>query len=155
MLVERRLPDDDRLPEPGLQLGLREPLPVGTEVEELERVGRPDVRRLLVEAAGIGEIRDSLARRHREAVAALRAHAQGHAQLLVAEARVARGARVRVALPLDRLWLVLPLDRDVDAAFGHQMADYRPAFKASTRAAASCTRCRNDAECRAFASRCR
>ena len=50
--------------------------------------------------------------------------------------------------------LVLPLDRDVDAAFGHQIAHYRPAFRASTRAAASRTRSRNDAECRAFASRC-
>ena len=43
-------------------------------------------------------------------------------------------------LAVRRRRLVLLLDGDVDAAFGHQIAHYRPAFRASTRAAAWRTR---------------
>ncbi len=155
MLVERRPADDDRLAEARLQLGLSQPLAIGAKVEELERIRRAHVRRLLLEAPRVGEVGDPLARRHREVVTALTADTKRFPELLVAVVGAAGRAGVGMPRAVRRRRLILPLDGDVDAAFDHQIAHYRPAFRASTRAAAWRTRSRNAAERRASASRCR
>src|SRR5207302_1013168 len=85
--VERRPADDDRLSEPGRELGLREALAVRPEVEEVERIGGADVRRLLDEAGRVGELRDPLARRHGEVMAALAADEELELKLVLAVVR--------------------------------------------------------------------
>ena len=54
MAVDRRLADHDRLAEAGVQLGLREPLGVRPQVEEVERVVGADIGGLLDERARVG-----------------------------------------------------------------------------------------------------
>ena len=54
--------DDERVAEAGRDLRLREPLVVGAEVEEAERVGRAQVGCLLGEAALVRELLDPLVR---------------------------------------------------------------------------------------------
>ena len=105
MAVERRRADDDRLGETGVQLGLGEPLDVGPEVEELERIGRANVGRLLDERALVGEPRDPGPGRHREMVAALAADVERRRELVVAIVRLAARAGVRVLL-LGRRWML-------------------------------------------------
>ena len=67
---------ENRVAEPGPELCLGQTLHVRPEIEELQRVGRPQVAVLLVERAGVGELRDALARTDGEVVAALRADAE-------------------------------------------------------------------------------
>jgi hypothetical protein len=88
-------------------------------------------------------------------MATLAADTKRFSELLVAVMGAAGRAGAGMPLAIRRRRLVLPLDGDVDAAFRHQIAHYRPAFRASTRAAAWRTRSRNDADRRASASRCR
>ena len=59
MPVDRRLADHHRLAEAGLQLRLREPLGVRPQVEEVERILRAELGRLLDERPRVGELRDA------------------------------------------------------------------------------------------------
>ena len=52
LALDRRGPADDGVAEPGLDLGLHEPLRVRAQVEEAERVGRAEIRVLLDEGSG-------------------------------------------------------------------------------------------------------
>jgi hypothetical protein len=113
MVVHRRLPDDDRLAEPGVQLRFRKALHVRAQVEELERVVGADLGRLLDEGAGIGVPVDAGAGAHREVVATVAAHPQHRRELVVAIVRPALGAGVGVLL-LGCRRSVLVLDLDVD-----------------------------------------
>src|SRR6266508_6500683 len=70
-------------------------------------------------------MRDPLARRHLEVVAALRADPVSLLELVVAVVRVALRARVRVALAVGRRRRLLGLDGDVDP-LGHGLVDLRP-----------------------------
>ena len=90
--------DHHRVAEPGRDLRLGEPLGVGPQVEEVERVVRAQLGGLLDERALVGELRDPLAGVHREVVAALRADAEVRLQLVVAVVRAAARARVRMSL---------------------------------------------------------
>ena len=101
--------------EPGLHLGLGEPLGVRAQVEEVERILGVEVGRLLDERARVGERVDPRARAHREVMAALRADPERRLELVVAVVRVAARAGVRVLRRRGRL--VVGLDGDVD--FGH------------------------------------
>ena len=134
MAVERRSAHHHRVGQTGVQLRLRESLPVGAQVEERERVGRSHLRRLLDERAGVGEPRDSSACRHAEVVSALRAHPGSRLQLVVAVVRPAAGTRIRVFL-LGRRALHL-LDLHVDTGFAHRRHDLRPERLAEVAAAA-------------------
>src|SRR3954452_2090398 len=118
MPVDRRLADDRRLAEPGVQLGLREALRVRAQVEEVERILGADVRRLLQEGAGIGVPVDPRAGAHREVVTTVRADPQRRLQLVVPVVRTALRAGVRMLL---LCWgrSVLVLDLDVDPGLGH------------------------------------
>src|SRR5205807_3278760 len=94
------------------------------QVEELERVLRPQVGRRLDEAALVGEVRDARARSHRKVVAALGTDPEVGLQLVVAVVRVAARAGVRMTA-LRRLGRVLVLDGDVDPG-AHRRHDLRP-----------------------------
>jgi hypothetical protein len=111
--------DHDRVALPRLHLRLDEPVGVGPQIEEVERVVGAQVGRLLDEAALVEQLRDPLVRPHREVVAALAAETEVLGQLVVAVVRPAGGAGVRVALLRLRLGGCVPvLDRDVYAV-GH------------------------------------
>ncbi len=71
--LDRRASAHDRVAQPRRHLGFREPLVVGAEVEETERIGRAQLLILLGERARIGELLDPLACPDREVVPALRA----------------------------------------------------------------------------------
>ena len=78
--VDRRVADHHRVGEAGLQLGLGEPLAVGPQVEEPERVVGAQLRGLLDERAGVGEpARSARGRGIAEVVAALAADAERRA----------------------------------------------------------------------------
>ena len=62
LAVDLGAADHDRVALAGLQLGLGEPLGVGPQVEEAERVGRAQVGVFLGEGPGVGELLDPLAR---------------------------------------------------------------------------------------------
>ncbi len=122
--LDRGGADHHRVAEPGRELRLRETILVRTQVEEAQRIRGAEVGRLLLEAVGVGELRDPLARLDREVVAAVRAHAQRRLELVVAIVRATRGARVRMLLRRRLGRRVLVLDRDVDPArgFGHRLS---------------------------------
>ena len=65
LALDRRGAADDRVAEPGLHLGLDEPLGVRAEVEEAERIGRAQLLVLLDERARVDELLDPLARADR------------------------------------------------------------------------------------------
>ena len=124
--LDRRRADHHRVAEPGRDLGLRQPLRVGTQVEEPERVLGAELGRLLMERSFVRDLRDPVARADREVVAALLADAEVLPQLVVAVVRAARRARVRVlALSVGRFGPILVLDGDVDSGLGHGASDYR------------------------------
>ena len=76
ILLDRRRTADDRVAEPGLDLGLRESLGVRAKVEEPERIGRAELGVALDERPWVGQLLDSLPRADPEVMAALRAHAE-------------------------------------------------------------------------------
>ena len=73
LVLDRRPADQHRLTEARRELGFREPLGVGPQVEELERVVRAQLRCLLRERVLVDQLPDALARVHGEVMAALRA----------------------------------------------------------------------------------
>ena len=120
MALDRRAAGEDRVAEARPELRLGEALDVRPEVEELERVGRAQVAVLLLERAGVGKLRDTLARADRKVMTALRADAEVLGELVVAIVRSAARARVRVpaaAVAAGRVGLLV-LDRDVDVPGG-------------------------------------
>ena len=115
--LDRRRARDERVAEAGRHLGLRQPVGVGPQVEEAERVGRAQVGILLDERAAIGELGDPLARADREVVAAVGTDAHRRLELVVPVVRVAPRAGVRMPLPVPLGALrVAARDGDVDAA---------------------------------------
>ncbi len=114
LLLDHCAPADDRVSEPRFDLGFDEPLRVGPQIEEPERVGGAKVGVLLREGAGIGELLDPLARAHREVVSALRADTEALGELVVAVVRTAPRARVGMGLLGLGLGRSLALDGHVD-----------------------------------------
>ena len=90
--------DHHRVAKAGGDLRLSEPLGVGAQVEEAERVVGAELGGLLGEAAFVGETGDPRVRAHREVVPALRADIEVLRQLVVAVVRAAGRAGVRVRL---------------------------------------------------------
>ena len=93
-ILDRRRADDEGVAEARRNLRLREPLVVGAQVEEVQRVGRAEISRFLGEAAPVGQLLDPLPRSHGEVVPALSADPQVRDQLVVAVMRAAVGAGV-------------------------------------------------------------
>ncbi len=119
---------DHRVPESRRHLGLGQALGVRLEVEELERVARPQRHLVLRECALVGQLGDAFAALDREVMAALRADPQVRLQLLIAVVRPAVGTRIRVLLRrpvVERCLLVL--DRDIDLVGGGHQRHLRPA----------------------------
>ena len=109
-------------------LGLAQPLGVGPQIGERERVGGAQSLRDRDEAAGIGQLLDALLGTDREVMAAHAADPQQLAQLVLAVMRVADRARVGVRpcagrRLLARRLLALHLYLDV---FGLLVAGHRP-----------------------------
>ena len=118
---------DHRVAETGRHLGLGQSLGVGLEVEELERVARPQRGLVLGEGAGVGQLLDPLVPAHGEVMAALRADPEQRLQLVVAIVRPAAGTRVRMLLRRHVVEAcLLVLDRDVDLVGGGHLRHLRP-----------------------------
>jgi hypothetical protein len=111
--------DHHRVAEAGRDLRFGEPVLVGAQVEEAERIGGAQVGGLLREAPLVGKLSDPCTRLDGEVMTALLAHAQGRVELVVAVVRAATRAGVGVLLGR-RLRRVLVLDGDVNPArLGH------------------------------------
>ena len=111
---QRGLSDDHRLAQAGGHLGLGEPLGVGAEIEEAERVVGAQLGRLLDEAVLVDELADPVASVDGEVVAAVRTDAEMLVELVVAVVRPTPGAGVRMRPAAVLRRRVPVLDRDVD-----------------------------------------
>ena len=78
--------------QPGLALGVTDPIGVGLGVEERERVERLEIAAQLLEAARIQQLGQPLGEAKAEVVVALRAHPKVALQALVVHERLAVGA---------------------------------------------------------------
>src|SRR6185437_11760374 len=95
---DRPLADHHRLTKTGLHLGLGESLGIGPQVEEIERILRPKIGRLLYERALVRQRRDAGAGAHGEVVSAMWTHPERRLELIVPIMRSALRACVRVLL---------------------------------------------------------
>ncbi len=140
--LDLELGHDQRLGGAG-GLGGLDAIRVGLQVDELERVARPELGPQLLPGPAAGELVEPLARAHREVVAAGRADAHVGAHLLrpIVALAAGTGALVRRELALlGRLLGALAqeaIDRDRDGALGHLADDY--VRGSSTRASQSST----------------
>ena len=101
-----------------------QPLGIGAQVEEAERVLGSQLRGLLLERAAVGELHDPRPRPDRKVVAAVLADAKVPLELVFPVVRPAGRARVRVRLLVRRsVGEIVMLDGNVDSRPRHA-ADY-------------------------------
>ena len=98
--LDRGAADDHRVAEAGCELGLRQALDVGSQVEERQRVGRAQVGCLLEKLPSSASCAIRSRALDREVVAALPADPERRRELVVAVVRAARRARVGMLLGL-------------------------------------------------------